>query len=253
MSKYNQYDHFAADKQQRLIKGQSLPHSYVEKPAMRKMLPDLLGQKVLMLGCGTGEESRLLEEKGAAELVGIDKSTVSIELAKKTYPGHTFRSGDINDLVFDNESFDFVYSSLAINYTGKPKNVYKEAYRVLKKGGKFQFSVPHPVRWASERIIIEGKPARILGFEEVKGESRVFGNYNDYLEYSHELTISDEDPIRFWVGSPSMHFRLLKETGFKIEDFVETKAIEETKTVDPNYYARFSKLPQFTLFLATKP
>ena len=52
----------------RTEKGEKLPHRFVEKPAMRKLLPNLANKKVLMLGCGTGEESLLLEELGATAM-----------------------------------------------------------------------------------------------------------------------------------------------------------------------------------------
>ncbi|HSX14376.1 MAG TPA: methyltransferase domain-containing protein [Candidatus Saccharimonadales bacterium] len=252
MTKFNDYDSVAEKRQQRFLKGESMPHRFVEKPAMEKMLPPLAGQKVLMIGCGTGEESRLLVEKGAKELIGIDTSKVSIDLATKTYPNHQFQVGDMNKLDFDDDEFDFVYSSLAIDYTDSPLGVYREVYRVLKQGGVFQFSVPHPVRWSSEIVEIDGVRTRVLGFSENKEKPRVYGNYNDYALHEHEFTISNGDPIRVWVGPPSMHFQMLKEAGFRVEEFVETKAVVEAKKVDEYYFDRFSRLPQFVLFQALK-
>lgn len=252
MEKFNDYNRTAAKRQDRFKKGESLPHRFVEKPAMRSILPNLKGKKVLMLGCGTGEESQLLSENGATELMGIDISDESIRLAKKAYPDYQFQIGDINKLDFSKEEFDFVYSSLAVDYTNDPLRVYKEVYRVLKMDGMFQFSVPHPVRWASEVIDIDGVQTRVMGFVESKERPKVYGNYSDYTENEHFFTLSPDDPLRIWVGPPSMHFRLLKESGFTIEEFIETKAIEEVKEVDEYYYERFSRLPQFTIFQAVK-
>ena len=252
MTNPNDYDSVAEKRQQRLIKGESLPHRFVEKPAMEKMLPSLRGLTGLMLGCGTGEESMLLAQKGALNLTGIDKSEVSIRLAQESYPNHQFQVGDINKLEFPDASFDFVYSSLAIDYTDNPLGVYKEVYRVLRNGGMFQFSVPHPVRWSSEQVLIDGIPTRLLGFAESNDSPRVYGNYSDYAEHDHTFTLSPDDPIKIWVGPPSMHFQLLKQAGFRIDEFVETRAIEETKDTDAYYYARFSKLQQFSLFQAVK-
>ena len=52
---------------------------------MKTMLPNLNNKKILMLGCGTGEESKLLELFGAStkKITGIDISDKSIELAKE--------------------------------------------------------------------------------------------------------------------------------------------------------------------------
>jgi SAM-dependent methyltransferase len=251
MIKDNDYDSVAAERQKRFMNGESKPHRFVEKPAMQKLLPSLKGKRVLMLGCGTGEESKILEAKNAARLVGIDISKVSIDLANKTYPKHDFRVGDINTkLDFEDETFDFVYSSLALDYADSPLRVYKEVYRILKNKGKFQFSVPHPVRWSSEVVNINGVPTELMGWSNDNMYPRVYGNYMKYAQHRHTFTI--ESPIKIWVGPPSMHFRLLKQAGFTVDDFIETQAIEETKKVDAYYFERFSKLPQFSIFLASK-
>lgn len=84
MTQANDYDRWAADRQKGLKAGESLPHRFVEKPAMRKLLPDLHNKRVLLVGCGTGEESQLLSEYGAADMVGIDLSRESIRLAKES-------------------------------------------------------------------------------------------------------------------------------------------------------------------------
>ena len=101
----NDYDKFAEKRQQDLINGMKPSHRFVEKPMMKAMIPDLRGKKILMLGCGTGEEVDLLEAFGASKelLTGIDLSSKSIDLAKKAYPQVEFVVGDMNDLPFDNE------------------------------------------------------------------------------------------------------------------------------------------------------
>ncbi len=250
MNKINDYDSFAAERQADIKSGKMKSHYYTEKPAMKKMLPSLSGKKVLMLGCGTGDESKLLEENGATVLVGIDASLGSIELAKKTFPKHTFQLGDMNKLEFRDSSFDFVYSSLVLNYAPEPLKVYKEVFRILKPGGQFQLSIPHPARWAGEELEINGVKAKVLGFSEDKSQPHLYGSYMRYEQ--GEFTFHGGETLRFWIGPPSMHFGLLKDAGFNINDFVETQVVEDAKNDDPYYFERFSNFPQFTLFLATK-
>ena len=83
------------------------------------------------------------------------------------------------------------------------------------------------------------------------GQPKLYGNYSDFGEY--EETFPSGEVLRFWVGPPSMHFRLLREAGFNVTNFIETKAIEETKEVNNDYYLRFSHFPQFIVFAAEKP
>jgi ubiquinone/menaquinone biosynthesis C-methylase UbiE len=248
MTDANNYNQYAARRQEALKKGQSLLHRFVEKPAMKKLIPSLDTKQVLMLGCGTGEESMLLEEFGAVGMTGIDSSSESIRLANESYPTHTFVVGDMHQLPFDDASF--IYSSLTIHYSSNPIGVYKEAMRVLKPDGIFQFSIGHPMRWASEKITLNDRPTKLLGYTE-DDTPRLYGDYSGFNEY--EETFPSGETLRFWIGPPSMHFKLLRDSGFIIDSFVETKAIEETKDTDKSYYERFSHFPQFTIFTARKP
>ncbi len=252
----NDYDKFAKKRQQDLINGMKPAHRFVEKPMMRKMLPNLKGKKVLMLGCGTGEESILLEDFGASikNMTGMDLSEKSIEIAKESYPGIEFVVGDMNHLPFDNDSFDFVYSSLTIHYSATPEKVYKEVYRVLKKEGLFLLSIGHPLRWASEEKNIEGEVYRVIGCSKNDEEKKVLGKYHSFEKHTFSSFAwqTDDEILEFYVGSPSMHFKLLKEANFDVLDFTESKCIEEAKTVDINYYTKYSEIPQFMAFLVKK-
>jgi ubiquinone/menaquinone biosynthesis C-methylase UbiE len=247
----NDYDKYAAQRQEELKKGEKLPHRFVEKPAMKKLLPDLKNKKALMLGCGTGEESLLLEEYGASSMKGVDLSVQSVRLANESYPRHSFSVGDMHKLDFDDNSFDFIYSSLTVHYSSDPLDVYKEVLRVLKPGGTFQFSIGHPIRWASERTIIDNIPTKLMGYTEGDTPPRLYGSYSDFREYDE--TFPSGEVLKFWIGPPSMHFGLLKQAGFEVSDFVETKAIEECIQVDKYYFERFSHFPQFVVFVAKKP
>lgn len=251
MKRINNYDDFAEEKQKRLQQGTEPPHIFVEKPAMRSVLPNLKDMKILLIGCGTGEETIMLEEFGAENITGVDISKLSISLANSTYPQHSFQIGDMNNLEFDDNSFDFVYSSLAIHYSPEPLRVYKEVCRILKPGGVFQFSTLHPIRWASVIQNVNGKDVKMLGYSiGYNDKPDIYGDYLNLQKASEKLLHGET--IEYWVGPPSMHFKLLKESGYEVVDFLESKAIEETKETLPYYYERFSRMPQFVVFKARK-
>lgn len=263
----NDYDKFAEKRQEGFRKGNVKLHRFVEKPMMEKMLPDLAGKKILMLGCGTGEEEELLSAEGT-KLVGVDLSGESIRLAKESYPNHEFYEADMHDLsrFMDNE-FDFVYSSLVIHYSATPIKVFQEVARILKPGGQFLFSVGHPLRWGSEVVTVNGYISRLTGYtveedkdansqvlvnvEDVK--DRVFGTYNTFTAQTHEFTEFGNETLYLYSGSPSTYYKWLKEAGFIIEDFVESQCVEEAKEhVTEGWYKRFREIPQVMGFLATR-
>lgn len=246
----NDYDKFAKERQDMLKKGLKRPHRFIEKPMMRALLPDLAGKKVLMLGCGTGEESLMLRDSGATDIIGIDLSVESIRLAKESYPECEFMVGDMHSLPFEDDSFDFVYSSLAIHYSANPENVYSEIYRILKKDGELLFSVGHPLRWACEERVIDGVNCRVIAHGIDNDNDVEIGNYNTFKNQVHNFKTGEI--LSFYVGSPSFQFKLLKKVGFSVEDFSEGICTDEAKEIDYNYWNKYHELPQFMAFLVRK-
>ncbi|OLL70212.1 Methyltransferase [Pseudonocardia sp. Ae168_Ps1] len=80
MSPHSQYDSIGAAYD--AVK--ELPAArYGEIPAVRALLGDLTGQKVLDLGCGTGHYARLCRDHGARHIDGVDNSTTMITEARR--------------------------------------------------------------------------------------------------------------------------------------------------------------------------
>lgn len=246
----NDYDKFAKERQEQLKKGEKRPHRFIEKPMMRELLTSLVGKKILMLGCGTGEENLMLREFGATEIIGIDLSKESIQLAKESYPDCEFVVGDMHKLPFQENTFDFVYSSLAIHYSEDPESVYKEIHRILKENGQLLFSVGHPLRWACDEIEISDEKYRIIAHGIDNENGQAYGNYNTFKKHNHYF--KNGEVLSFYVGSPSFHFKKLKKAGFIIEDFLEGICTEECKNIDYNYWNKYHEIPQFMAFLAKK-
>ena len=246
----NDYDKFAKERQEMLKKGTKRPHRFIEKPMMRELLPDLSGKKVLMLGCGTGEESLMLNEFGATDNIGVDLSEESIRIAEKSYPNCKFIIADMHKLPFENNEFDFVYSSLAIHYSENPEIVYKEIYRILKVNGELLFSVGHPLRWACEERTIDNVDCRVIAHGIHDDSSVVTGNYNSFKKHEHYF--KNGEILSFYVGSPSFHFKALRRAGFLVEDFSEGICTDEAKEIDYNYWNKYHEIPQFMAFLCKK-
>ena len=93
-----------------------------EWPALRALLPDLRGLRVLDLGCGYGWFCRWARESGAARVVGIDVSERMLQRARRDGPADAieYRRADLEDVDLPRASFDLVYSSLAFHYLTRP-------------------------------------------------------------------------------------------------------------------------------------
>jgi SAM-dependent methyltransferase len=98
-----------------------------------------LQKPVLDLGCGFGEFSGIVYGKIECGLDNSRKDINSIN-AKNTYEKRMF--ADARKLPFENSSFHSVLSVSVLEHIRYPSKVLKEIYRILKKNGKFYFSVP---------------------------------------------------------------------------------------------------------------
>ena len=59
-----------------------------------------------------------------------------IATKKYGYKNIEFKFGDIENLPFEDESFDVIISNCVINLAPDKRKVFKESYRVLKKNGR---------------------------------------------------------------------------------------------------------------------
>ncbi len=96
-------------------------------------------EKVLDIGCGTGNFSLKLAQKGCL-VVGIDVSEPMLdkarEKAEKAELEINFAKQDAANLEFPAESFDGVFSITAFEFMADYKKTFSEMMRVLKPGGK---------------------------------------------------------------------------------------------------------------------
>ncbi len=128
------------------------PHNaYYERPAMVAMWPELAGKKVLDAGCGPGVYAELLLARGA-RVVSVDISERMLEQARVRL-GHDadLRLVDLTRplVMFMDAEFDMVNAPLCLDYIEDWSALFREFHRVLRPGGKLQFSCAHPLSMPS--------------------------------------------------------------------------------------------------------
>jgi arsenite methyltransferase len=101
------------------------------------------GDTVLDLGSGAGFDCFLASKKvgKTGKVIGLDMTEEMIAKARTLAKEHgytnvEFRLGDIEKMPLEDTSVDVIISNCVINLAPNKQEVFKEAYRVLKSGGK---------------------------------------------------------------------------------------------------------------------
>jgi len=114
----------------------------------RLELMNVSPKKILDAGCGTGYCTRILDKKfSKAKTIGVDIAEGMVEFAnqqKGFFNKIDYQVADIEQLPFENNSFDLVFSNLTVQWSTQPKQVFIELNRVLKPGGLLIFSSMGP-------------------------------------------------------------------------------------------------------------
>jgi len=82
------------------------------------------------------------------DYVGIDFTPKLVQTAQELYPEADFRKMDVQNITFDDNSFDIVCMCEVIEHVAEPARVLTEVKRIIKPGGKFIISFPnylHPL------------------------------------------------------------------------------------------------------------
>lgn len=93
------------------------------------------GERILDLGCGSGQLTRAIAENGA-RVTGLDNSASMIDAARREYPDLSFVLADAKDFSFD-EPFDAVFSNAALHWVKPPEKVIECVAECLHAGGRF--------------------------------------------------------------------------------------------------------------------
>ena len=107
------------------------------------------GQKVLEIGVGLGADHQRFAESGA-DLFGIDLTNRAVDYTRRRLElfglSSKLATGDAENLDFQSESFDYIYSWGVLHHSPNTQRAIDEVYRVLKPHGRSKIMIYHKVR-----------------------------------------------------------------------------------------------------------
>jgi trans-aconitate 2-methyltransferase len=126
-------------------------HPFFDLVALVRPRP---GMRVVDLGCGTGELTRLLHGRlEARETVGLDSSEAMLEQARpRAGGGLRFEQGDV--AAWDGRDFDLVFSNAALHWVEDHDELFTRLRRALTPGGQIAVQVPANHEHPSQTVAV---------------------------------------------------------------------------------------------------
>lgn len=187
------------------------------------------GETVLDLGSGAGLDCFLAAKKvgKAGKVIGVDMTPEMVEKARKNarksnYDNVEFRLGEIENLPVADSHVDVIISNCVINLSPDKERVFKEAFRVLKPGGRLM---------VSDIVLVDELPDSIKGsvaaYISCLAGAAMKDDYIRAIESAgfKQISIVDEKsfPAGYTSSDPTVQ-RLIRNSGIPRADLKKLKS-----------------------------
>lgn len=178
-------------------------------------------KRLLEIGCGMGTD--LLQfARGGAYCTGIDLTPRSVEITRHRFKLYgadaNFMLSDGEQLPFQSESFDVVYSNGVLHHTPNTAGSIREVHRVLRPGGvaKIMLYHRHSLNYWVEIVLRRG----VLGLEFLRGRSA-----EDIMSRVIEFSDHDARPLVKVYSRKQVRelFKMFKEVRVEVEQLMRAE------------------------------
>jgi len=192
----------------------------IAEDAAQVLTEPLAGKDAIELGCGTAYVSAWLARRGARP-VGIDNSPAQLRTARRLQAQHGLSFplllGNAESVPFPDASFDYAISEYGACLWADPYRWVPEAARLLRPGGALVFLV-------SSLLVLLCSPDAEDGPATERLQRPGFG--------VHRVTWPGHEGVEFFL-SHSSWIRVLRQSGFEVEDVIELRPPEGATTRHP--------------------
>jgi trans-aconitate methyltransferase len=153
-------------------------HSYVFAygEGLVEMLEPCAGERILDLGCGSGQLTAKIAESGATT-IGLDQSREMIAEARRNFPSLKFDVADAANFTVD-APVDAVFSNAVLHWVKDADGAAQSVARSLRKGGRFVLEMGGS---GNTQAVIEAL-REVLGPVETPWYFPSVGEYTSLLE-----------------------------------------------------------------------
>ena len=213
------------------------------------------GEKILDVGCGTGELTNKISEAGAI-VTGMDASREMIKKAQENFNDIKFFVKDATDFSFDS-TFDAVFSNATLHWINKQQEALQCIYNVLRNGGRFVFemggkhnieSIHNAIKEEMKKEGVAGKVPPDLNYFPSAAEQctlleKVGFTVSDVAYFKRPTKLEGEEGMKLWIRQFCGFF--FKNIPGELKEKITSNAVErlrETNYKNDNWNADYIRL-----------
>ena len=217
------------------------PNDTLEKPVFDELLGNLTNLRILDLGCGNAGFGLEALQQGCGSYLGIDGSTNMAAAAKQKLAGTQGKviQASIESWNYPSGQFDLVTSRLALHYIQEIEPVFVRVNQALVEGGRFIFSIEHPVITSCDR-------------SRQNGSLRQDWIVDDYFETGPRVTNWMGGKVIKYHRTIEDYFVALCAAGFVVDALRESRP-QRAQFQDEARYKRRKRIPLMLFFSAHRP